>query len=407
MFRYLRCEIMKYSPKDEYHCDINEESVKSKFNKAREEFKLFSDSFRKKFDLSKPEKILDVYNHASKNGLFEFAASLRELVFGKDIHFYGVSYLWDDCVNTCEYCPGSIQNRKSSGYKPRELSIDEAIEDINFVISDGHSHICLLTGEETKNHSAAFLAKYLQKVDELGLDEIILNIAPLDVKGFKILRDAVKHTSLQFRVFQETYNKETYASMHQRGPKRNFENRYYSQSRALDAGFDNIGFGALFGLHRYPIEEIEGLQEHVRHIHENHGVNPARVCLPSANFLPQYDVKIPFILEKGKYTNEHELIQMGPYEYFDELIYALAKLALPHINLVSSERDPPGMLNILDHYASCSVINVHPGVGDNTKHHKRVKEEGLHFEQANSFSREPKKTLENMRLRGFNPLLKR
>ena len=40
---------------------------------------------------------------------------------------------------------------------------------------------------------------------------------------------------------------------------------------------------------------------------------------------------------------------------------------MPTINIVSSERDGPAMLRILDKYATCTTLNVHPGVGDNAK----------------------------------------
>ena len=179
-----------------------------------------------------------------------------------------------------------------------------------------------------------------------------------------------------------------------------------AQARALDAGFDNVGIGALFGLRRYPLEEVLGLMEHAAALKRSHGVEPIRVCLPTANFLPNIGVQIPYVLKKGSYDEQGNLLRASHYELFDELIYALAKLAMPRLSLVSSERDPQGLLRILDRYATCTVLNVHPGVGDNVRHHRGMDVDEVHFEQATSFSRDPEETLRDMRARGYNPILR-
>jgi 2-iminoacetate synthase len=259
------------------------------------------------------------------------------------------------------------------------------------------------------------MADYLKELDKLGMQEIILNIPPQTTDGFKIMRDAVKKTSIQFRVFQETYNKEVYAEVHPKGPKSNYNFRIESQARALEAGFDNVGLGALFCLNRYPIEEINGLQEHAEKIKKKFGKYPIRVCLPTANFLEGIGVTVPFVIKRGEYDKSGELLKPEVYELFDELIFALGRLAMPTLNIVSSERDPPGMLKILDKYATCTTLDVHPGVGDNIEHHKakseKLKKEyksearEVHFEQATVFPREPKTTIDDMKKRGYTPLL--
>ena len=347
---------------------------------------------------------------------------MRELFFDKDIHFYGVVYLWDKCTNYCIYCPGSVQNREKAieqgkAYPLRELSVKEAIEDTKAVMEDGHTHMCYLTGTwPGYGLYPKKIVPYLKEFDKLGLTEIILNIPPQTLEGFKTIRKAVKKTSLQFRVFQETYNREVYGMVHIAGPKSNFDFRLESQARALKAGFDNVGLGALFGLNRYPIEEIDGLMNHANNLKRRFGKYPIRVCLPTANFLEGIGVSIPYTLERGEYNNYGELIKPNLYELFDELIYALARLAMPNINIVSSERDPPGILKILDKYATCTTLDVHPGVGGNIEHHKskserlnkRYKSEAreVHFEQASVFPRDPESTVLDMIKRGYNPILK-
>jgi len=404
----------KYQPDSEYRADIKSPEIQKKIKEANEAYRNFYKENIKQLDLENPKSISEAYKKAQEKGVFKKAQEIRKLLFGKDIHFYGVSYLWDACINYCAYCPGSVPNRKKAieagkEYPLRELSVEQAVVDTLAVMEDGHTHICYLTGSAPgRERLPEKIVPYLKAFDDLGLTEIILNIEPASEEGFKKMRKAVKKTSLQFRVFQETYNRETYAKMHPKGPKADYDFRRQSQARAIKAGFDNVGLGALFGLHRYPLEEIEGLRKHAEELEKEHGVKPARVCLPSANELTNIGVNIPYFLKRGVYTKGREkLVKAGEYEKFNELIYALARLAMPTINIVSSERDGPGMLKILDKYATCTTLNVHPGVGDNAKIFPCNGHKKTHFEQATTFPRKPKKTIKDMIRRGYNPIIKR
>lgn len=400
-----------YNPNSEYKVDIGKPEVQAKLAEARNLYLAFLSQFARKLDFENPKSISEAYQKAQEMGIFEKAQEIREMIFGKDMHFYGVSYLWDACVNHCTYCPGSVPNRKKameSGneYPLRELSVSQAAADTLAVMEDGHTHMCYLSGSSPgREKLPGKMVPFLESFDQLGLEEIILNLEPSTEEGFQIMRAAVKNTALQFRVFQETYDRETYAKMHPKGPKADYDFRRQSQARALKAGFDNVGIGVLFGLHRFPLEEIEGLREHAEELEREHGKKPARVCLPSANELANIGVEIPYFLKRGTYSNgREELIEAGDYEKFNELVYALARLAMPTINIVSSERDGPAMLKILDRYATCTTLNVHPGVGDNARIFPCNGNKQTHFEQATTFPRNPKETVEEMRKRGYNPI---
>ena len=420
-------ESKKYNFESEYCVDLDNPVVKAKIGAAQRLYYKFFQENSQRFDLSNEQSIEYVYDQAVSAGIFDQAQEIRELIFGKDIHFYGVSYLWDACVNHCKYCPGSVPNRakairEGKDFPLRELSVAQAVEDTKAVTKAGHKHICYLTGstpstEEFPDKIIPYLTAIVEATKDDGLEEIILNVEPLTEEGFAKIVRAVAVTnekfgtnvSLQFRVFQETYNREVYAQMHPLGPKANYDFRIESQARALRAGFDNVGLGALFGLNKFPLEEIERLRQHTARLEKEFGRLPARICLPSANELENIGVKIPYFIRRGIYNeSREELLEKGPYEKFNELIYALARLALPRINIVSSERDGAAMLEILDKYATCSTLNVHPGVGDNAKLFCRPEQNGcaaVHFEQTTTFPRDPKTTVEKMKQRGYSPIL--
>ncbi len=66
-------------------------------------------------------------------------------------------------------------------------------------------------------------------------------------------------------VYQETYDRATYAEMHTSGPKRDFNWRLDCPVRGYEAGFRRIGVGALFGLAEWRSEAI-ALAAHVDYL---------------------------------------------------------------------------------------------------------------------------------------------
>jgi len=95
-------------------------------------------------------------------------------------------------------------------------------------------------------------------------------------------------------------------------------------------------------------------------------------------------------------------------------------LAMPEINIVSSERDTPEMLEELDKYATCTTLGVKPGVGGNSgipldrmaskrdiEAYDKAKEEGkiTTFSQSTVFPRNPKETIISMKESGYNPII--
>lgn len=384
-----------YQPLEELHQLPDSQEGVAIIEKSLALYQDFSSQYRQVLNLNEKESIEKTYVAAQQSGIFELAAAVRQAFFGKDIHFYGVTYLWDMCMESCVYCPASLENRRRTKYKSLALSVDEAVKDVQYLMRDGHRHLCVLTGEDPKRYPPNILADYLRAFDQLGLKEIILNVEPpANWDDFKLWRQAVSRTALQFRVFQETYNREKYAEIHpvtKYGRKHHYDYRYQSQARALEYGFDNVGLGVLFGNYPLPIEEIDSLQRHAMELKELYGKFPARICLPSAKYLEAIKVHIPFSLEKNLYCK------------CSEIIYALARLAMPCISLVSSERDEPELLAELDKYATCTTLNVHPGVGDNIRFHEKETYDQIHFEQAPSFSRDPKDTITTFKSRGYRP----
>jgi len=332
----------------------------------------------------------------------------------------GDSFDKDDYVETwiADELPKDIEKIEK---RFKTLNPEEASRDMEGIISIGHQEICILSGEAISVDVVA-VADYVRRaLDIPGIKEVILNMGAYtekqfaDIKNQLIIPPGVK---LQHRIFQETYNKKDYDYYMKRGPdedsykafgegikgKKNWKFRYDSQIAALKAGFDEVGIGALFGLRKHPLKDIKGLQDHAEQIKNakdengnNIGKEPKRCCLPFANN-PEVEcpVDVKFIVPGLK--DEQKII---------ELIYALARLAMPTVSIVSSERDNPEILKKLDQYANHTTLFVHPEPGENihslqelagVEDKDRVKPVG----QAEVVSRRPAEALADWQKRGYN-----
>ena len=69
-------------------------------------------------------------------------------------------------------------------------------------------------------------------------------------------------------VYQETYDRDAYTTLHTAGPKKNFNWRLECPERAYAGGFRRIGIGALFGLADWRTEAL-ALAEHLEYLYRH------------------------------------------------------------------------------------------------------------------------------------------
>ena len=138
----------------------------------------------------------------------------------------------------------------------------------------------LVYGEHPK-YSAEFIAQTIKTVcgvkEENGeIRRVNINAAPFDVQGFRTIRDAGIGT---YQIFQETYHEPTYKKVHPSGTKSNYDWRLTALDRAQEAGIDDIGIGALFGLYDRRFEVLS-LVRHVNHMEAVYNVGPHTISFP-------------------------------------------------------------------------------------------------------------------------------
>ncbi|MBR5856015.1 MAG: radical SAM protein, partial [Bacteroidales bacterium] len=182
----------------------------------------------------------------SKEGLeelFEAARTLKRAVYGNRIVLFAPLYVGNYCINNCKYC-GFKSSAK--GTIRKTLGKEELINEIYNLEDEGHKRLILVFGESPQ-YTPQFIADcvkicYSTKKGNGEIRRVNINAAPLDVEGYKIVKEAGIGT---FQVFQETYHKETYAQYHPANTiKGDYMWRINAMDRAFEAGIDDMGIGA-------------------------------------------------------------------------------------------------------------------------------------------------------------------
>jgi 2-iminoacetate synthase len=133
-------------------------------------------------------------------------------------------------------------------------------------------------------------------------------------------------------VYQETYDRDTYASVHLKGKKRNYDWRLAAPDRGAEAGMRRLGVGALLGLCSDWRAEALVLAVHARALLRRWWRCELTVSLPRLRPAAGTDDYAP-----GHVLTDAELVQ---------LLCAL-RLYLPDVGISLSTREPPELRDAL------------------------------------------------------------
>jgi 2-iminoacetate synthase len=210
--------------------------------------------------------------------IFAAARTLKETVYGNRIVLFAPLYIGSECINDCAYCGF---RRSNPDAVRRTLELEEIRRQVTALEEKGQKRLILVFGEHPK-YNAEFIAEavrtvYDVKVGHGEIRRVNINAAPFDKEGYEIVKEAGIGT---YQVFQETYHHPTYAQVHPRlTAKGDYLWRLDALSRAMEAGLDDVGIGALFGLYDWRFEVL-GLVRHALFLQELYGVGPHTISFP-------------------------------------------------------------------------------------------------------------------------------
>lgn len=276
------------------------------------------------------------------------ARELKERIYGNRIVLFAPLYVGNECVNDCVYCGFRISNTECMR---STLSHEQLIAETKSLVETGHKRLIMVYGEHP-NYSPQFIADTVQTVYDTKykkgeIRRVNINAAPLDIEGFRTVKSVGIGT---YQIFQETYHEETYNKLHPRGPKSSFLWRLDGLDRAMQAGIDDLGIGALMGLYDWRFE-VMGLLYHTIHLEETFGVGPHTISFPRIE---------PAI---GTDFTEHPPHQVSDEDF--KFLVAVIRLSVPYTGMILTAREPIAIRNeVLNYGVSQIDAGSSIGVGD-------------------------------------------
>ncbi|MDR2232204.1 MAG: [FeFe] hydrogenase H-cluster radical SAM maturase HydG [Tannerella sp.] len=248
------------------------------------------------------------------------AKDLKKAVYGNRIVLFAPLYVGNYCMNNCAYCGFRVDNTDSVRVT---LDRDQLIQEVESLEDEGQKRLILVFGEH-KQYSPEFIAEavrtvYSVKKDQGEIRRVNINAAPLDIEGFRLVKEAGIGT---YQIFQETYHPEAYKKYHLSGPKRDYNNRLTSLDRAQEAGLDDVGIGALFGLYDWRFETM-ALVRHTNHLEACYNVGPHTISFPRIQAASNLDFDGKYEMSDADFTR----------------MVAILRLAVPYTGLICTARE--------------------------------------------------------------------
>ena len=210
--------------------------------------------------------------------IYTLAEQIKKDFYGNRIVMFAPLYLSNYCVNGCTYCPYHLKNKHIAR---KQLTQEEIRKEVIALQDMGHKRLALEAGEDPVRNTMEY---YLDSINTIysikhkngAIRRVNINIAATTVDNYRLLKEAGIGTYI---LFQETYHKESYLTLHPTGPKHDYNYHTEAMDRAMEGGVDDVGIGVLFGLDKYRYE-FAGLLMHAEHLEAAFGVGPHTISVP-------------------------------------------------------------------------------------------------------------------------------
>jgi 2-iminoacetate synthase len=243
-------------------------------------------------------KLAALISPAGEDYLEQMARLSHQLTlqrFGRTIQLYAPLYLSNYCINGCLYCGYST----ASKCERTRLSLEEALEEAEVIASEGFRHILLVSSEDKEFITVNYLASLAEKLRS-KFSSISMEVYSMSQEQYaRLYRAGIDGVTL----YQETYNRKTYAYFHPAGPKADYNDRLAATDRFAQAGMRRVGIGALLGLSDWRIETL-ALAEHAHYLMKRYWRAQISFSLP--RICTAYNVSINY----ENLLSDRNLVQM-------------------------------------------------------------------------------------------------
>jgi len=277
---------------------------------------------KQRLTLAETAVLLNTTDPALIEEIKQGARDLKEKVYGNRIVLFAPLYIGNHCTNNCKYCGFRVSNKFAVR---RTLSDEEIVREVEALEDNGQKRLILVYGEHPM-YSAEYIAHtvrlvYGVKKGKGEIRRVNINAAPLDIDGFRTVGKSGIGT---YQVFQETYHPGAYEWYHLGGRKKDYDWRLTSLDRAQEAGVDDVGIGALFGLYDWRFE-VMGLVRHTNHLEACYNVGPHTISFPRIQDAETLDMNPEYMVSDEEFVR----------------LVAILRLAVPYTGMILTARENP------------------------------------------------------------------
>lgn len=301
--------------------------------------------------------LLNVTDPETIDLMKETALKVKQKVYDNRIVTFAPLYLSDKCINNCLYCGFKNTN---TGTTRQVLSMDQIESEIKVLAGKiGHKRLIVVYGEHPESDidymcesiKKIYSVKEKAKIGYGQIRRINVNAAPLSIDDLKRLKDVGLGT---YQVFQETYHKETYRKIHPANTlKGNYQWRLYAMHRAFEAGIDDVGLGALFGLYNWKFE-VMGLLYHSLELEDKFGIGPHTISFPR--------------LEPALGTSMDDFAKYRTTDEEFKKLVTVIRLSVPHTGMILTARENAAMRNeVIQLGCTQTDASTQIGIGEYSK----------------------------------------
>lgn len=317
--------------------EINELLLNAKPDKAIVRNIIAKSLDKHRLSLAETAMLLNANDPVLIEEIKEGASKLKQAVYGNRIVLFAPLYIGNKCINNCRYCGFRASNKEQVR---TSLNTDQIIREVEALEDQGQKRLILVFGEHPDYHPQ-FIADTVKTVYSVKkgngeIRRVNINAAPLEIGGFRVVKEAGIGT---YQIFQESYHPGAYALYHLSGRKKNYDYRLTALDRALEAGLDDVGIGALFGLYDWRFE-VMGLVRHTNHFEACYNVGPHTISFPRVKDASSMDD----LLAKYAVSDDD----------FAKLV-AILRLAVPYTGMILTAREPANIRSELMRYGVSQI----------------------------------------------------
>ncbi len=255
------------------------------------------------------------------------ASAIKRKVYDNRIVTFAPLYIGNRCVNNCLYCGLRCDN---DDMQRSALTMDQLRAECEVLAGAiGHKRLIIVFGEHPSTGidymvecmRTIYSVKVKARAGWGQIRRVNVNGPPMRIDELRALNEAGLGT---YQVFQETYHPGVYTHVHPAGFKSNYAWRLYAMHRAMAAGIDDVGIGALFGLADWRFE-LMGLLAHAIELERVFNIGPHTISFPRME--PAGNA--PYVQESRWAVSDEDI----------EKIVVLIRLAVPYTGMILTARE--------------------------------------------------------------------